>query len=143
MQIKVSDKFQNEDFKLCYVDSTNTAWFTTQPLTGPNKQWGDDWNDSPYEHNAGQPYYEKDHELVRLGVEGFQTPANLGFRCSVEQINAGVVAWLTRECNYLLNDVQYVYEHITIHAGTDLPTFISRVKEADGEVLIPSKYINL
>ena len=22
------------------------------------KQWGDDWNDAPYEHNAGEVYYE-------------------------------------------------------------------------------------
>jgi hypothetical protein len=146
MQIKVSDKFQNEDFKLCYVDGNNTAWFTTQPLTGLNKQTGDDWNNSPYEHNAGEPYFEKDHELVRLVVEGFRTPAYLGFRCSVDQINAGMVAWLSREYSYLLADdlsnEQYVYEHETIHAGTDLPTFISKVKEAGGEVLIPSRYIN-
>ena len=143
MQIKVSHKFQNEDFKLCYVDSNNTAWFTTQPLTGPNKQWGDDWDDSPYEHNAGEPYYEKEHEFVRLGVEGFRTPAHLGFRCSVEQINAGMVAWLTSETSFLNNDGRYTTLLTTIHAGIDLPTFISRVKEAGGEVLIPSRYINL
>lgn len=143
MQIKVSDKFQNEDFKLCYVDGNNTAWFTTQPLTGPNKQTGDDWNDSPYEHNAGQPYYEQGHELVRVGVEGFQTPSHLGFRCSVDQINAGMIAWLTREANYVNDEDHYVYNYITIHAGTDLPTFISKVKEAGGEVLIPSSYIKL
>jgi hypothetical protein len=40
------------DYKLCYV-SGSFAWFTTQELS---KQWGDDWNDAPYEHNAGSPY---------------------------------------------------------------------------------------
>lgn len=143
MQIKVSEKFQNEDFKLCYVDGNNTAWFTTQPITGSNRQWGDDWNDSPYEHNAGQPYYEKDHEFVRLGVEGFQTPAGLGFRCSVVQINEGAIAWLTREGNYVNDNDAYVYNITTIHAGTDLPSFISKVKEAGGEVLIPSRYLSI
>lgn len=143
MHIKVSDKFQNEDFKLCYVDGNNTAWFTTQPLTGPNKQCGDDWDDSPYEHNAGEPYCEKEDELVRIGVEGFRTPAHLGFRCSVEQINSGVVAWLTREVGYMNNEGLYSYNITTIHAGTDLPTFISRVKEAGGEVLIPSVYLSI
>lgn len=39
---------------LCYVTS-RFAWFTTAPL---EKQWGDDWNDRPYEHNAGDPYPE-------------------------------------------------------------------------------------
>lgn len=37
---------------LCYVDG-NRAYFTTQPL---DQQWGDDWDDAPYEHNAGTPY---------------------------------------------------------------------------------------
>jgi hypothetical protein len=38
--------------RLCYV-SGNCAYFTTQAL---EKQWGDDWDDAPYEHNAGSPY---------------------------------------------------------------------------------------
>ena len=38
--------------KLCYVEG-NIAYFTTQDL---DKQWGDDWDDAPYEHNAGLPY---------------------------------------------------------------------------------------
>jgi hypothetical protein len=38
--------------QLCYVDEC-WAYFTTQPI---NAQWGDDWNDAPYEHNAGTPY---------------------------------------------------------------------------------------
>ena len=37
---------------LCYVKGP-WAYFTTQPL---KKQWGDDWDDAPYEHNAGEPY---------------------------------------------------------------------------------------
>lgn len=42
----------NEHAVPCYVEG-NRAWFTTQSL---DKQWGDDWNDAPYEHNAGRPY---------------------------------------------------------------------------------------
>ena len=38
-------------YKLCYVDG-NEAWFTSDW----KNQWGDDWNDRPYEHNAGSPY---------------------------------------------------------------------------------------
>ena len=39
-------------YKLCYIEK-NFAYFTTQDL---EKQWGDDWDDAPYEHNAGTPY---------------------------------------------------------------------------------------
>ncbi|OGN14800.1 MAG: hypothetical protein A3J47_00270 [Candidatus Yanofskybacteria bacterium RIFCSPHIGHO2_02_FULL_43_22] len=42
---------------LCFVEG-NTAYFTTQELS---KQWGDDWNDAPYEHNAERPYGPCDH----------------------------------------------------------------------------------
>lgn len=44
-------------FRLCYVDKerdgATIAYFTTQPLA---EAWGDDWDDAPYEHNAGTPY---------------------------------------------------------------------------------------
>ena len=39
-------------YKLCYVQN-NKAFFTTQNL---EDQWGDDWDDIPYEHNSGYPY---------------------------------------------------------------------------------------
>ena len=38
-------------YKLCYIDG-NKAWFTSNW----KKQWGDDWGDRPYEHNAEEPY---------------------------------------------------------------------------------------
>jgi hypothetical protein len=41
-----------DDPVLCYVDLP-WMYFTTQNL---ESQWGDDWNDAPYEHNAGEPY---------------------------------------------------------------------------------------
>lgn len=44
-------------FRLCYVEGM-AAYFTTQPVT---EQWGDDWNDAPYEHNAGTPYAPSVH----------------------------------------------------------------------------------
>lgn len=141
MQIKVSEKFQNQDFKLCYVDGNNTAWFTTQPITGPNRQCGDDWDDSPYEHNAGEPYCEKEDELVRIGVEGFRTPADTGLSCSVEEINAGLVAWLFREVSYVDDSNLCQTNFYPIHSGTDFASFLDKVKQAGGEVLIPLKYI--
>ena len=40
-----------KEYKLCYVEGQK-AWFTDNF----EKQWGDDWNDKPYECNAGEPY---------------------------------------------------------------------------------------
>ena len=37
--------------KLCYC-SNNIMYFTSDMTA----QWGDDWDDCPYEHNAGKPY---------------------------------------------------------------------------------------
>ena len=84
---------------LCYVDNP-WAYFTTQPL---EKQWGDDWNDAPYEYNAGTPYewHEPDGEprweIVTVGYHGdFWEPGDrtLNSPYSVETINAGAVPWL-------------------------------------------------
>lgn len=44
-----------KEYKLCYVED-NFAYFTNDF----ENQWGDDWNDRPYEHNAGEPYEKKD-----------------------------------------------------------------------------------
>lgn len=87
---------------LCYIRG-NCAFFTTQPL---DQQWGDDWNDAPYEHNAGDPYTwregyssEPRYEIIRLYFEvNMETPADKAWggysAYSVEQINARHVAWL-------------------------------------------------
>lgn len=77
-----------------------------------DKQWGDDWDDAPYEHNAGTPYEfimgnddnsERGH-LVRaawVDRDGLtMTPCDASgsnSRYSVESINAGAVAWLYKE----------------------------------------------
>ena len=55
-----------DEYKLCYVDR-NKAWFTNNF----EKQWGDDWDDAPYEHNAGLPY---DHwsELIEDNEDIFK-----------------------------------------------------------------------
>lgn len=44
--------------RLCYLDGA-WAYFTTQKLSD---QWGDDWNDAPYQHNAGPPYEWGPHD---------------------------------------------------------------------------------
>ena len=83
------------------------AYFTPISL---DKQWGDDWNDAPYEHNAGVPYddyYDGDERVeTEIIVVPFYIPhdgwtvrlpedyggGNSPF--AVEDINGGAVAWI-------------------------------------------------
>lgn len=95
-----------EHARLCYIEQP-WAFFTTAPL---DKQWGDDWDDAPYEHNAGTPYEWKpymaeggieQYEIVKVAWRGggdLETPADLALpnsHYSVERINRGEIAWLT------------------------------------------------
>lgn len=67
-----------------------------------DKQWGDDWNDAPYEYNAGCPY---DHEtniiivpvsLVEDDNIIIKLPKDYGYNSpfSVDLINAGAIPWI-------------------------------------------------
>ena len=88
------------------------AYFTPIPL---DKQWGDDWDDRPYECNAETPYddyYENDGgKGVRIGIEIIRVPFYFHYDggwevkfpkdwggdnspFSVQDINAGAVAWI-------------------------------------------------
>lgn len=88
-----------KDYKLCYIDGP-WAFFTTQPL---DKQWGDDWNDVPYEHNAGRPYEpRKDGDSWEISKVAFDcddldqpSDQHCNSPYSVQDINAHAVAWLT------------------------------------------------
>jgi hypothetical protein len=99
---------------LCYVDG-NVAYFTTQPLEEAN---GDDWNDTPYEHNAGTPYRwsaESEHDKLKTPCEitsvyfigPFQRPEDFCRRDSggwcVDDINRGLVPWLITESHLPTN----------------------------------------
>ena len=42
-------------YRLCFIKG-NVLYFTDNF----EKQWGDDWDDAPYEHNAGEPYVWED-----------------------------------------------------------------------------------
>jgi hypothetical protein len=84
---------------LCYVDG-GVLYFTTQPLS---EQWGDDWDDVPYEHNAGRPYTPfnepdgKHWEIVALPWSGdFELPneETLNSPYSVQHLNARAHPWL-------------------------------------------------
>lgn len=115
---------------LCYIKN-QFAYFTTQPLS---KQWGDDWNDAPYEHNAGEPYKpykEEDHwEII---VVAFKHPAyctpdegSYNSRYSVEMINKKNTPWLADLYNTTKGEL------FPIFAGTPLSEFIEKIRSTGG-----------
>ena len=127
---------EREGFKLCYV-SGDWAYFTTQKLS---EQWGDDWNDAPYEHNAGAPYAymendgkkgKKPWQIKKLAWEGpFETPSSevSNSTFSVEMINDGAVPWLIRS-RYRAN-----LPMVKIMAGASIEEFKDLVAQAGGKV---------
>lgn len=134
-----------EDLKLCFIDDErNCAYFTEKEVT---EQWGDDWDDVPYEHNAGTPY-ENDYDQPEQGVKNgmgiypkikivkvffelpnyYNTPhtgyTNSPF--SVEMINKGVVAWLWTD-------------DFKLFAGTTMNDFIETIQKNGGKVYLELK----
>lgn len=126
-----------KEYKLCYVDGQK-AWFTDNF----EEQWGDDWNDKPYECNAGEPYNswseliednedmfkrKYKHHQIKLKTLYFETndwseqkPCDMG-RFSVEDINKGTVAWVHTD-------------KFNILAGTEMEEFIKIIKENGGKI---------
>lgn len=118
----------DSELKLCYVDG-NWAYFTTQDV---EKQWGDDWDDAPYEHNAEPPYESQDEEWVieRVAFESELVPPceyHLNSPWSVQDINSKKTAWL--------RSPRWVEESIAeIFAGTRLDHFIEIMRILGGKV---------
>lgn len=117
---------------LCYV-SGPWAYFTTQSL---KKQWGDDWNDRPYEHNAGIPYGphegDKPWEIISVAWHGdFDQPCEGMFNScwSVQDINNKCVPWL-RTSKWCKEPV------VLIWAETPLSEFKKLIRQGGGSVYV-------
>jgi hypothetical protein len=111
---------------LCYVKDC-WAYFTNKPLA---EQWGDDWNDAPYEHNAGLPYQDSPGQITKIAWEAeMYQPCDFHRNSpwSVEQINAGAVAWLTTP-SYIKSP------RVIIPAGVALTQFKELIGIAGGLV---------
>jgi len=120
----MTNKFKKEDYKLCYIKN-NYAYFTTQDL---EKQWGDDWNDAPYEYNAGDPY-EGEWDILKIFFEStLNTPSNIytRFQYSVEDINTNKVPWLEKDQNIIM-------------AGCSIDDFIKKIIDLDGKIYLEYK----
>jgi hypothetical protein len=113
---------------LCYVDGP-WAWFTTSSI---DKQWGDDWNDAPYQANAGDPYPWRPEYGVpeyRLQVVAWSGPFEAPYdytNLSVEDINAGLAPWLRSS--------PWVDKKVAIPAGVTLREFKKRLVASGGKV---------
>lgn len=130
-----------KDHFLCYVEES-WAYFTSQSL---EEQWGDDWNDAPYEHNAGTPYafYEPDRErgkepwqIVKVAFEcNLETPdawtSNSPY--SVQDINRKATPWL-QSGKYGKRDKDG--NPIQIWAGVTIEEFMHLVNQASGKVYL-------
>lgn len=116
------------EFKLCYVDrncismsGVVAVFFTDQTL---DKQGGDDWNDVPYEHNAGAPYVHHGENVKVVETDyKFETPDHgyLNSRYSVDMLNRGAHPWLS--------------DHATqtyIQAGCTYEQFVSIIEQLPG-----------
>ena len=143
---------EQQGYRLCYVDESRgkeyneetykwtpfddieerdhyDAYFTSIPM---EKQWGDDWDDSPYEYNAEPPYdnhwddndVRTEHEILVIsfslskGIASLPKGNCLNSPFSVCQINSGRAAWLYFENSYKCCDGK------SIHAGTTAKDFI-------------------
>ena len=122
----------NPDFEL--NEKELMAYFTPVPL---DEQWGDDWDDAPYEHNAGTPYDNIWVDDVRTEIEILQVPfavksynfslpddfaygGNSPF--AVADINHGAVA-----CIYDVVSKKTNSKYVAIQGGDDLETFAGKL----------------
>lgn len=134
LKLKTSElsDYSAKGFALCYVETNDhldirdehddcvayglRLFFTEADLS---KQWGDDWNDAPYDCNAGWPYDDTSHKdkdgkwqhtkhnilVLNVSLEcghDLTLPEYYGYNTpfSVEMINLGACAWMFfgKEC---------------------------------------------
>lgn len=140
-------------YKLCYIEG-NWAWFTTKDL---DTQWGDDWNDAPYEHNAGDPYgpcqhkksgkcicdsckrdYNKDGSpkwrIMKVAFEvDLIPPKDVSSAC--EHVNSPYsVEMINNGAVPWLRPDKFTKTTVIIPAGTELNVFIDLIDAAGGTV---------
>ena len=114
------------DKYLCYIED-NFAYFTNNL----KDQWGDDWDDKPYEHNAGPPYEHDEFKITKLAFQSeLETPAErpgLNSLYSVQEINNKKTPWLSGK-----TPIRYV----EIYAGTTMEVFIDVILNSGGEIYL-------
>lgn len=116
------------------------AYFTD--LDDLQEQWGDDWNDAPYEHNAGWPYdsiRKDEHTILKIPFAVVSENNNgsshwVKFPCdygcgnspfSVEEINAGAVPWIFVSYYNMAKNKKF----LAINAGINPLEFINKLRK--------------
>ena len=115
------------------------------------KQWGDDWDDAPYEYNAETPY-DHDTDIIVIPIcltyfrlndieddKEFDNYPNYS-KCDIkfpkdwgginspfciDDINGGAVAWIYAT----LSSNRNVIKHIAVHAGENPETVVKKIDE--------------
>lgn len=118
-------------FQLCLILG-DWAYFTPDLAN----EWGDDWDDAPYQDNAGPPY-GKNGPCIKVAFESdLSLPYENGGRWSVQQVNRKVVPWLWDRYN--------PDPVTTIWAGATLSEFKAIIEALGGRVYIdPSLLFDL
>ncbi len=84
-----------ESYRLCYVEQLTDCIYRVYFTSDFNNQWGDDWNDSPAESNAGEPYNDKT-KLTSI-IISFDWISDIfygGKYASVEDLNKKIFPWI-------------------------------------------------
>ena len=121
------------NWQLCLVKG-NCAYFSKDK---PSDVYGDDWNDAPYEHNAGEPYGFKFPYFKVYFSAGLidQTYMQTNSRYSVNDLNDRDCKhyWLrTDPCNVYINRFS-----IEIYTGILFSAFVRLVELVGGEIMLP------
>lgn len=88
---------------------------------------GDDWNDRPWEHNA-EPPYRWITRVVYLDTNlDKPNEGTINSPWSVDDINAGAVAWLSD---------RYAYDALYIPAGVTVAEFHRLIERAGGTAVV-------
>ena len=121
-----------------YIPGKQEYWAYFTPIE-IKKQWGDDWDDRPYEHNAEAPYddyYEGDERIeTEIVMVPFNIPYDNGFDIrfprdwgeynspfTVQDINSGAVAWIYDS-----------WTKTSIHAGCTPKEFMDKINKINKE----------
>jgi len=104
--------------RLCYIDDEEMIMYFTEAVG--DEIIADDWDDSPYEHNASPPYDEFVEARIvynDCGVFNYPRTGHLNSPYSVDDINKGAIPWV------------WYRNHGTLKAGQTITTVKDKLDE--------------
>lgn len=123
--------YPTPDYKAGY---THYLYFTNDM----SKQWGDDWDDAPYEHNAEVPY-DDETDIIMIPINLYygsecyvyfpEDYGNGNSPFSVDLINAGAIPWIFM----YINEHKAIPKSVSIMAGESPVKVITKLKEFEND----------